>query len=136
MSMTKKKRRRGLGVGQSKVENEEEKAGRPCSNSERTQEKRTTLVDTGHRSRPDLSQHLPAPAFSPFDACLFRQFAEPVAGLRVVLCLPPYSSLQSPPWSARPRAGAGEKNMAASGIHSSKQSGTRDVSTASKKARC
>jgi len=49
------------------------------------------LVDTGHRSRPDLSQHLPAPAFSPFDACLlplplfhfiFRQFAEPGAGLR------------------------------------------------------
>jgi hypothetical protein len=56
-------------VGQSKVE-KEEKAGRPCSNSERTQEKRATLVDTGHRSRPDLSQHLPAPAFSPFDACL------------------------------------------------------------------
>jgi hypothetical protein len=62
-------------VGQSKVE-EERPAGRSCSNSERTQEKR--ILDTGRRSRPDLSQHLPAPAFSPFDACLLSPSAFPL----------------------------------------------------------
>ena len=62
-------------MGQSKVE-EERLAARPCSNSERTQEKR--IQDTGRSSRPDLSQHLPAPAISPFDACLLSPSAFPL----------------------------------------------------------
>ena len=71
----RRRNRPGLGVGQSKVE-EERPAGRPCSNSERTQEKR--IQDTGRSSRPDLSQHLPAPAISPFDACLLSPSAFPL----------------------------------------------------------
>lgn len=52
----------GLGVGQSKVEE------RPCNSEDRR--KKNASLNISHRSRPDLSQHLPAVAFSPFDACL------------------------------------------------------------------
>lgn len=155
-SITKKKRRLALAWDKAKSRRRKRPAGRPCSNSERTQEKRATLVDTGHRSRPDLSQHLPAPAFSPFDACLlppplFSTLSFASSPSQWCGALPP-SRLQSPPWSARPRAGARasekiptcdckclqrrqqclrssffseQKNMAASGIHSSKQSGSK-----------
>lgn len=78
MTKGKGETEQGLAWDKAKSGREDGKEGRPAAAGHvataRGRKKNASplrLRGTGRRSRPDLSQHLPAPAaFSPFDACL------------------------------------------------------------------